>query len=390
MKCLHELCSLSSDAILDVIRRGEPRQQPQRLLEQQVRSNVVNLSHEIGAQGYTVAEAAALLNLRTRTLRHWQAQQCRPLGRVLLLGRPLLRAPVHLRNEVIDLLDELGPATGLPTLRDCFPDLARAELEDILRRYRRVWRKLNVQAVHRLRWPIPGRVWAMDFTEADHLIDGIYPYLLAVRDLASGNQLLWLPVPDLTAAVAQGALASLFVLHGAPLVLKMDNGSAFIAEATRELLTPWGVIPLFSPPYCPRYNGAIEAGIGSLKTRTQHQADRHGVPAHWSFDNVAAARLEANATSRPHGDRGPTADDLWQARTRITPEERDRFQAALGRRRREARQEAGRSDFEELSPREHRSLDRNAIRRTLVELGYLLFRRRRIPLPIKKQKMTNI
>ena len=39
-----------------------------------------------------------------------------------------------------------------------------------------------------------GTVWAVDFAQAPQPIDGVYPYLLAVRDLASSKQLLWLPV----------------------------------------------------------------------------------------------------------------------------------------------------------------------------------------------------
>lgn len=382
MKRIQDLCRLSSDDILKVARRNESRQQPQRQLERDIRGNVIQVVKEIMDQGHTLAEAAELLHLYPRTLRHWQTLH-EPLP-VQFLGRPLERASAHERNEVIDLLDHLGPATSVATLRACFPFLARAELEDILARYRRVWKKLNTQAVHCLHWPIPGRVWAIDFSEAPAPIDGCYLYLLAVRDLASHQQLLWLPVGDLSAATAQNALVSLFILHGAPLVLKMDNGSAFLAEATQRLLTPWGVIPLFSPAYMPRYNGAIEAGIGSLKTRTERHASSQGHPGQWSSDDVAAAQAEANATTRPHGERGPAPDDLWQERRVITQEERERFQTSVDHHRHLVRLEEGASIEDPLTSGELRSLDRKAVRRALVELGYLVFRRRRIPLPIKK------
>jgi hypothetical protein len=55
------------------------------------------------------------------------------------LGRPTIRSPRDKRNAVLAVLDKLGPATCLPTLRDCFPSMPRAEIEDIVRRYRRVW-----------------------------------------------------------------------------------------------------------------------------------------------------------------------------------------------------------------------------------------------------------
>ena len=105
-------------------------------------------------------------------------------------------------------------------------------------------------------------------------IDGRCPHLLAVRDLASGQRLLWRPVDDVDGAAVRQALLSLFALHGAPLVLKTANGSPFGDGATERYLHGCGVIPLFSPPHTPRYNGSVEAGIGSLKTRTERPAPR--------------------------------------------------------------------------------------------------------------------
>ena len=43
---------------------------------------------------------------------------------------------------------------------------------------------------------------------------------------------------------------------------------------------------LFSPPGVPRYNGAIEAGIGSLKARAEQHATRHGHRGAWTWDDV--------------------------------------------------------------------------------------------------------
>lgn len=388
MKRLQQWCELKTETVLELVRSQEARQRPERELEHAARNTAARLSEEIMVRGYTRAEAAEFLNLCPRTLRQWQADCRHDALRVQFLGRPLCRAPVHERNQVIALLDELGPATGLPCLRHCFPTLARAELHDILKRYRRVWKKLNVALQYRLRWPSPGRVLAIDFTKAPCLIDGRYPYLLAVRDLASGNQLLWLPVPDLTALTAQRALSDLFATQGTPLVLKMDNGSAFIADALQQLFDHWQVIALFSPPYFPRYNGAAEAGIGSLKTRTANQATLQGRPGQWTHDDVAAAQDDANANARPRGERGPSPADLWSQRQPIIPEERQTFHTVLERRRRQVHSEHPPTDL--LTPQQQRSRDRQAISRTLGELGYLLFSRRRIPLPIRKQKVTGI
>lgn len=49
----------------------------------------------------------------------------------------------------------------------------------------------------------------------------------------------------------------------------------------------------------PQYNGAIESGIGSLKTRVETQAAHRGHPGMWTGDDVEAARREADVTARP-------------------------------------------------------------------------------------------
>jgi transposase InsO family protein len=372
----------------DCDRRGWAGQRTQRLLEQTVRANVADFALWTAELGWTLEQTANVLHLTPRTLRHWQQQAQVELP--LPLGRPIRRAPVHERNAVIELLDHLGPATGIPTLRACFPTMARAELADLLRRYRRVYQRRHQEAQRVLHWTVPGSVWAMDFSEADHPIDGIYTHLFAVRDLASGQQLLWQPTGEPTAELTIHLLTSLFALYAAPLILKSDNGSTFTADATLHLFEQFGVIPLFSPAYWPRYNGAIEAGIGSLKTRTAYHAACHGHPGTWTYDDVSAAQAQANATSRPQGHDGPCAEDLWQARTPVNPEERIRFQTTVERHRQDLQTSFAEPPTTPDTTKDPRSMERQAIQRALVEHGYLLFTRRRIPLPFQKKKMTII
>jgi putative transposase len=394
MRRLHELCDPKRDRPPPLNRRGFT-QQPQRRREQALRGRIVTLSLGLEEMGYPLAARAQRLRLAPRTLRQWHYDWRRPRPQPLLLGRPVQRAPVAARNAVLEVLNSFGPATGLPTLRDSFPDVRRAELHDLLRRYRRVWRRRHHEAMRILHWQVAGAVWAMDFTQAPAPIDGLYPYVLAVRDLASGCQLLWQPLRAANAEGTVDALAMLCALHGAPLVLKSDNGSTFDAEATLALLYQHGVIPLFSPPYWPRYNGAIEAGIGSLKTRTAQHAARHDRPVHWTCDDVAAAHAEANATARPHGPTGPTPDQAWANRRRLTAADRALFQEAVNRHRAEVRVQqplpfAGPLSEGPLSDQEERAMDRQAIQRALLEHHYLLFSRRRIPLPFRKKKVTYI
>jgi transposase InsO family protein len=381
VKRLHDLCHPHDPP---TTRRGYARQRLPREREAILRRNVAELTRWTSNLGLSLPETANLLHLAPRTLRDWYGDLRMETPRIHLLGRPTLRSAWEDRTAVIDVLKELGPATSVATLRDCFPWLPRVELEDLVTRYRRVWRKRHQHAPYCLHWQVPGAVWAMDFSEAPCPIDGVYPYLFAVRDLASHQQLLWLPVFDMTAVTVIDSLWRLFHTHGVPLVMKTDNGSAFIADATQDFLFSLGVNLLFSPPRTPWYNGSIEAGIGSLKTRTERHASHAGHPAYWTCDDTAAAQTEANATARPQGETGPTPDELWHTRRSITPEERALFLATVLRQREDL------GEKEDLSNTEERRVQREAIRRALVEHDILLFSRRLIPLPITSQKVANI
>jgi transposase InsO family protein len=268
--------------------------------------------------------------------------------------------------------------------------LARAALADIVVRYRRLWRRRQKQTIHVLHWTMPGRVWAVDFHGPRPAVDGLYPHLLAVRDLASGYQLAWLPVPDQTAATLLPMLTSLFTVHGAPLVLKSDNGSAFGDRRVQALGGQFGVRNLFSPPRTPRYNGSIEAGIGSLTTRSEQAATRRGRSGEWTDDDAALARLEANATSRPLGLNGPSPDELWSARTLIPSRERDAFEQTADWLRKGLELDGGDPPDGTKTEMEERAIHRKAISRALVEHGYLHYSRRRIYPPIRKRKTAGI
>src|SRR5262249_51285125 len=163
-------------------------------------------------------------------------------------------------------------------------------------------------------------------------------------DLASGYQLAWQPVEAGTEEIVRIVLAELFARFGAPLVLKCDNGSPFRADGMKAFLEKAGVIPLYSPPYWPAYNGAVEAGIRALKRRTEQQAARHGRVGLWSWDDVEAARREANTSSRSQG---------WAGRTLVTDIERVRWKLAVQRHRLDARVEQGIGLEEELDHWQH-------------------------------------
>jgi len=343
-----------------------------------VRSSALAFARWAEWKGVEYDASAELLGMHPATLRRWRRDWRSDRLPARPRGRPAERASARDRAEVIGILDQMGVLVGVPRLQALFPGIAKREIEDLLARYRRLcWRRSGT-LVQVLTWTKPGTVWAMDFTEPPTPVDGIYPYILAVRDLASGCQLAALPCDSESAFVAVAVLSSLFAEHGRPLVIKSDNGSAFISAEVAGLLESCGVVLLLSPPHTPRYNGSCEAGIGSVKTRAHHIAAAHGRPGEWTCDDVEAARMQVNETGRPHGHLGPTPSTLWEAREAVTEAERHAFSEAVRRMEPEARMDLDLPATGPLGRRDAAAVARISITRALVAHGLLELRRRRI------------
>jgi transposase InsO family protein len=310
------LCAAEHDAPsleLSILTYDRPtqawdRQAESRQAEREVRKRLVAFSRWSQQHGQTLSEVAAAVDVSSRTLSRWRHDWQTDRLAVRPRGRPCHCAPPEIRNDVVAFLDEAGPATGLPTLQHYYPQVARAELVELLTTYRGDYRQAHVRQQSELHWQRPGSVWAMDFSHPPVAIDGYYPAIFTVRDLASQQQLLWLPVENETADTVIDALHELFDEHGAPLVLKCDNGSSFVAAASKQFLCDRSVVTLYSPPYAPWYNGAIERANRSLKEITEHVADEAGHAGYWTSPDLHAARLRLNRLRRPWGADGPTTD----------------------------------------------------------------------------------
>jgi transposase InsO family protein len=286
-----------------------------------------------------------------------------------------------MRLEVTQQLETLGPTLGMPALRGLFPALVRSELADLQRDYRQRWFHDNRIDTEELVWLVPGTVWAADFSDSPVPIDDGFDHVLGVRDLASQKRLLDLPGTEADAAAAVTAVEWLFLQHGAPLVCKTDNGSPFVAQLFEQLLERWQVIPLLSPPRTPRYNGAVEAGFGSFKTRVYYEAVRHGRIGAWTSDDLEAAHGLSNCAARPWGAHGPTPQEAWDRRPRITPQQRTQFLECVAQATAALQVQLDHGLNEELQVAPRASVAREAVRRALEELGYLLVRRRRVSPP---------
>jgi transposase InsO family protein len=305
-----------------------------------------------------------------------------------LRGRPCREPTADEQATVTMLLEEGGPRLGLPTLQTCCPQTPRCVLEYLQRDYRRQFQAQHRQVVETLHWRRPGTVWAIDHSEPPRPIDGCYPQILAVRDLANGMQLAWTPVPNATAEEALLVLETLVRTHGPPLVLKSDNGSAFRSEALAAWLERWQIVPLFSPVRMPRFNGACEAGIGAAKRRTEILAARHGRYLDWSADDLYAAQQWANEEHYPRGLAGGTAAERFAIRTPIDQIERDTFHAAVVKF--QNQQPPDCTSGEPWTDTQNAVRHRRAVRHALVELAYLDITRRTIPQPLSDAKCARI
>ena len=358
-------------------------QQRKREVERMARVRAVAFGRWTRPTGLTRKEAAVKIGLLPGTLgtwdRRWRLDRLRAKPR----GRPAERADAETRQALFAVFDVTGPGVGLVSLQAMLPHVPRRELEDLLRRYRRVYLKAKRRLLHVLRWHHAGRVWAMDYTDPPSPVDGLYEDVLAGRDLPSGNQLAALPVPRECGRASADAMEELFKKHGPPLVVKTDNGSPLACEEVEKVLERYGVFPLLSPPRYPRYNGACEAGIGWLQTRAHYEAARHGRPGEWTCDDLEAARQAGNELGRPWGRLAPTPDLAWRSRMPITRAERYLFRAAVERLRKELRKEMGILPGMESERPTRSAVDRVAISRALIERGYLSIRRRRISLPFR-------
>jgi hypothetical protein len=252
-----------------------------------------------------------------------------------------------------------GPTASVTTIQAWCPTASRRAIAAWIRADRRRRRA----GLHVVEWQRPGRVWAMDFSEPPQPIDGLYRYVLHVRDLASQYHLAALPVSDTTAATACGLLRALCVNRGAPIVLKVDNGSAFISAELRGWAQTTGTMLLHSPPRWPQYNGAIEASIAAITTRVHHAAAAAGHADWWTCEALEEARGLANAIVRRPSGRSSVAS--WIDAPPITPAERQRFRRTYTATRRRS--------SDRLTPRVQQRL---AIVDTLRRLKYVSITRR--------------
>lgn len=245
------------------------------------------------------------------------------------------------------LLLRRHPTWGLPRLRKEVAGLPKNATARYLRRVKRILTKRRRRNWRRLAWLVPNAVWAIDGTWLDRPVFGFTRRALVVVELCRRKLLALEPVPGERAAAVVALLRRLFALHGPPLVLKADNGSAFIAESVAELCREHGVALMHSPVRRPRWNGTCEVSGRWAKRRAEEAAERRG-GGDLTREDLAAAV-------------GPVL--LGEP---VAPELRDRFREALQVQLAAVVAEWGLAGSAELADHQRRTLGRVAAQRALL------------------------
>lgn len=170
---------------------------------------------------------------------------------------------------MLQVLLEKNPDWNLPKLREVVPGLPRNSAAAYLRRRQRVEAKLCRRLWNRVTWRMLGAVWAIDGTWLCRRIQPFGRRALVVVELCSRTVLGVRSVIGERAEAVEAVLAELFERHGAPLVLKLDNGPGFVARRLRDFCRRHGVVLLHSPVRRPRWNGSCEASVRWAKERAE-------------------------------------------------------------------------------------------------------------------------
>jgi transposase InsO family protein len=232
---------------------------------------IVNQLQTLHAQAsQTYRPLCAVVTLPYSTFMRWNGRLTR--------GEPVIQKPGPKPVGVLNLSALQAQLRGLAHGRqrshgttavsaEHRAQISRRDFHDLLEETRREALRERQTDTRRIEWRLPGAVWSVDPTELVFVRDSVRQKLplLPVLDLASRFKLPPLIDVRLTGEVVAARLDELFRRHGAPLVLKRDNGSNLNSEAVNEVLSRWLVIPLNSPPYYPPYNGGIERAQRDLK-----------------------------------------------------------------------------------------------------------------------------
>jgi len=213
-------------------------------------------------------QASESLGVGYRQLLRWQ-QRARAGAPALVRPGPKKTGPLPLeavRAEVAALRHQRCRSNGTTALYARHQGvISRRELARLVAEERGKQEHERRRLHRRIDWHVPNVAWAIDATEHGADRKGRKLFVHVVQDLCSRLRFDPLLALESKGPAVASHLEKLFRRHGAPLFLKRDNGSPLNAKEVDAVLAAHGVIPLNSPAYYPRYNGAIEKGIREMQ-----------------------------------------------------------------------------------------------------------------------------
>lgn len=244
----------------------------------------------------SLPEACEAVGVNPRRFLRWRDRVNR--------AEPAVKAPGPGKKKLFDLVQfkvdvallrharkRSKGATGL--YRKYAESISRRDLAKLLAAHRRQLADKRNGVMRRLRWQVPMTVWAIDATDLGRDQEGRRLYTVNTIDLASRYHFEPLVKLDLKAQDVAAHLEQLIAVYGRPLLLKRDNGSIFKCQAVDAVLARHGIIPLDSPAYYPKYNGAIENSIRYFKDELRRYM---ALPHRWCVSQARAYAIQSALT----------------------------------------------------------------------------------------------
>lgn len=144
--------------------------------------------------------------------------------------------------------------------------ISRRELNQMVTSVRNENKRQRAAYRYQITWLKPNLAWAMDDCQKPTVVGSATLHLHNLSDLCSRYKFKPLALASMPCGEeVAGHLSHLFSRFGAPLFCKRDNGGNLNHLAVNDVLAQAMVIPINSPPYMARYNGAIEHTQGEFK-----------------------------------------------------------------------------------------------------------------------------
>ena len=260
-----------------------------------------------------------------------------------------------IRQRVIELLDRReSRGVGSVCQRVAIGRNAAAEQ---VRRYRFLRTKRRRRLLCELHWHVPGAVWAIDGTWLPWPVEGAGRQALVIVELGRGNVIACQPIAGERADAILAFLEDAVRRFGAPLVIKWDNGSGFVAEQVQTWCEYHGIARLHSPPRRPSYNGGCE------------------VRNRWAKDRIVRAALAAGRDGILLREDLAAACQALPSMPALPLALRPRFREALRCERQALAEERGLALGHAIDNPMRRSLERVAVRRALIRCHILTIQR---------------